>query len=282
MKKLILIFLPIALLVLFACQKEYSMETGLNTGVFATGTLKADALQNCLPITVNGTYTENVALTSANTVTVQVDVLTSGKYYIATDTVNGYWFVDSGFFDGTGLQTITLKGGGKPILPKTDDFSISFLNDFCDFSITVAAGAGGSADPNDADTAWSFTEGSKSYHGHIDTAYIDNTTGTNILVIEGLPATNDTLFSAGLVLGSGTTPSGSYSTTNGTAQFDFLNSSSSTIYKSHQLDGSNLTFTITSYDTTTKILIGTFTGTVLDSGGATKTITLGKLKIRVS
>ncbi len=136
------------------CQKEYSLETG-TSGAAAKGTLK-DAAGNCQPFSSNGVYLRDSVLTDSNYVLVQVNIKTPGTYKITSDLQNGFSFRDSGYIGATGLQTIKLKGSGRPILPIATDFLISFDTTFCLFTInvgsaststavyTLTAGAGGS------------------------------------------------------------------------------------------------------------------------------------------
>src|SRR3982751_664813 len=111
MKKRFLFFYLFAALVLVnACQKEYSFESGLST---SQGSLQADVSGDCLPKTVAGAYIIGTALNGAtNYIDVEVNVTTTGTYTIYTDTVNGMYFRASGTFPGTGLITVRLKGNG--------------------------------------------------------------------------------------------------------------------------------------------------------------------------
>lgn len=276
MKRLIFLLIPVCLFIFLGCQKETSFELGLNTP--ASGTLK-DTLGDCDSMSVNGTYTEGQALTNTNTVVVAVNVTVPGTYRIATDTSNGFSFIDSGFFATTGTYLVTLKGSGTPILPVTTDFTVTFGSSFCDFSVTVAPGTP-VGNPNAADTAWMFNEGGMHFQGHVDSAVVRTSGGIPYLRIYGKPATNDsTVF---IQLQQTTpVPTGSYSTTSGMALFEFKTGAGATVYESKQGDGSNLTFTITNYNTSTKVLDATFSGTAKDGAAGTKTITAGKLKVQV-
>lgn len=116
-----------------ACQKETSVEKGgFNSP--ADGEL-IDSLGFCKNITVSGTYQVDTPLNSSNYVTVNVNFTTAGKYKIYSDTVNGMWFLDSGFVVSAGQNAIKLKGKGTPILNKQSDFSVFFGNNMCTFSI---------------------------------------------------------------------------------------------------------------------------------------------------
>src|SRR6516225_10773844 len=99
-------------LVLFSCQKEYSVDT--YSGVNAQGSLW-DSTGACLPETVHGTFYDGIT-PGADTayVEVQVNVSQAGTYSITSDLQNGFQFFDSGFFSNTGLNVIHLKPIGIP------------------------------------------------------------------------------------------------------------------------------------------------------------------------
>lgn len=129
------------ILAFMGCQKEFSIENGAFGGV-AQGEL-VDSLGYCKNITVQGTYKVDTPLTTSNYVTVNVNFTSAGKYKIYTDTVNGMWFLDSGFVVSAGQTAVKLKGKGTPILAKQSDFAVFFGNNLCSFSITPTSGTGG-------------------------------------------------------------------------------------------------------------------------------------------
>ena len=133
-KGLILILSTIS--ILSSCQKELSVETGATFGGLAVGSIK-DSSGNCLPISVVGTYKADLTLTDSNYVFVQVRVTTPGNYKIISDSMNGYFFRDSGFFSSTGLQTIKLKAIGKPAAAIQSFFTIGYGIGFCSFTVAV-------------------------------------------------------------------------------------------------------------------------------------------------
>lgn len=276
MKRLILIAIPICLFTILACQKEYSTETGTNST--SVGTLK-DSLGDCQPININGSYTENQTLTTTNYVDVTVTASAAGKYRIRTDTTNGFWFIDSGFFASPGSYVVRLKGGGKPILPTASPFTVSYGTSFCDFSINVGASSG-SGTLNSADTAWMFDEGTFHFHGHVDSALVKTSSVPVYLNIYGKTPTSDTTFYVQLLLSS-TTPTGTYSTSAGTAVFEFKTPAGNTIYDGRQMNSTDLVFTVNNFNTTTRVLDATFAGTVKDGSSLNKNVTLGKLKVQV-
>jgi hypothetical protein len=126
----------VALTIVFlfqACSKEYCYETGKGYSGVAIGTLQ-DSTVNCQNVFVNGNYTVD-RLNDSNYIVVTVNIISPGKYYIYTDTANGFWFADSSIVLSTGTQNIKLKGYGKPILPVDANFVITFGSSACQFTI---------------------------------------------------------------------------------------------------------------------------------------------------
>jgi hypothetical protein len=149
-----------------ACKKEMSIENGGFSGT-AQGEL-VDSLGNCKSSTVMGDYKVDTALvTTSNYALINVNFTAQGKYKIYTDTVNGMWFLDSGFAISTGAIVIKLKGYGKPILPKTTAFTIYFNNNVCTFEVSVngsavssgggsGSGSGGDYFPTTVGSSWTY------------------------------------------------------------------------------------------------------------------------------
>ena len=125
---------------LLACQKELSTENGGFAGT-AQGTL-TDSLGNCKSITINGNYAVDSTLGDNNYLLVNVNFTTQGKYYILSDTVNGIWFLDSGYVLNTGQALVKIRGKGKPLLAKSVDFTLSFNGNVCGFSVVTTTGSG--------------------------------------------------------------------------------------------------------------------------------------------
>ena len=109
----------------------------------ALGSL-VDSLGNCKQITVSGTYKVDVPLTTSNNLGANVNFIKTGKYKISSDTVNGMWFQDSGFVLNTGAVKVSVKGYGKPLLPKTSVFTLRFNGTSCSFLVTASGSGGGS------------------------------------------------------------------------------------------------------------------------------------------
>ncbi|MEO7524431.1 MAG: carboxypeptidase-like regulatory domain-containing protein [Ferruginibacter sp.] len=99
------------------------MSNGIAGCVFDITTLPTPAAAyTCTNYTVNGTYISGTALSGQNTVTLMVDVYTTGYYNVATNSTNGISFVASGVFSQTGLQPMVFNGSGTPTVAGTYTF----------------------------------------------------------------------------------------------------------------------------------------------------------------
>lgn len=112
---------------------------------------------NCGTASVQGTYTEGVALGAGNTVNISVNVTAVGGYTI-TGTINGMTFSHSGSFTTTGAQTITLAGTGTPTAAGTFNVPINSGSTPCTFPVTVAPGTPAASDyfPRTVASNWSY------------------------------------------------------------------------------------------------------------------------------
>jgi len=138
-----LVLLVASMIVFISCQKEASFERGNSSA--SVGSLSVNGSGNCLGAVVGGTYYKDTTIKASNYADISVQVDTAGTYAISSDTVNGYFFKGSGTFNNTGTQVIRLAGGGKPLAPGTNIFTVSYNGTFCEFSVTVTAPAGGSS-----------------------------------------------------------------------------------------------------------------------------------------
>ena len=154
-----LINLLIITVLMASCEKEFSLENG-GFSMIARGTL-LDSLGNCKQIGVKGNYKVDVTLTSTNFIQANVNFITTGKYLIQSDTVNGIWFRDSGFVLNTGALKVNIKGFGKPLLAKTSVFTLQFNGTFCTFPVTTtgsgnAGGGGNDYFPTTEASNWTY------------------------------------------------------------------------------------------------------------------------------
>lgn len=95
---------------------------------------------SCITSNAVGTYTQGVALTSANKIDIQVNVTTVGTWNIATTSVAGFLFAGAGNFTTTGVQTITLTAAGTPTASGAQIFPVTAGTSSCSFTVTVAPG----------------------------------------------------------------------------------------------------------------------------------------------
>ncbi|HEV3251093.1 MAG TPA: hypothetical protein VGZ71_09095 [Puia sp.] len=261
-----------------SCTKEFSSENGkvilpANGAVFS---LK-NSSGNCEFSLVHGTYFAGVAAKDSNFLELAVIVTTVGSYRLSSDTQNGFFFSDSGTFSNTGLNRIILKAGGTPILPLNTTFTIKGTDSSstaCTFTVNVI-------DNN----TWQFSQGMSFYHGFVDTAYTFDTTiasvSFTILNLVGTVPTGDSLFTIGLAFpGTGNISPGTYSSLN-LAQFAFLDPNSNFIFEADPTTTTVETkVTIISYDATTKILVGEFSG-FAKAGSGSVSISGGKFNARL-
>jgi hypothetical protein len=148
--RLLLPFLSLGI-ILTACQKDYSAESGT-----AKGNIVKDAAGDCMPITVNGAFVKDVVLAAGtNYADVQVNIIQLGTYNIKSDTVNGYFFSATGYAAIEGLTTVRLIAIGKPIAAGPDLLTLKFDGSTCIISNTVTATGGGGG----GGTAATFTLG---------------------------------------------------------------------------------------------------------------------------
>lgn len=107
----------------------FQITTTLVTVPVAVGTL------DCATATPAGVYTQSIALTSGNTVTIPVNVTTAGTYSINTTSTNGVTFSGSGNL-ASGAQTIVLTGTGTPVNAGAISIPVSLGTSNCSFPIT--------------------------------------------------------------------------------------------------------------------------------------------------
>jgi hypothetical protein len=127
--KTILLLITVALFCQ-SCQRELFFD-----GI-STGRLKKDGTGNCLPIKVSGIYNIDSAFTNTNFIEVQVEIFTAGTYDIVSDTINGYYFHQTGKVD-KGTSTIHLVASGKPIATGNNCFTITYGSSTCNVCIKI-------------------------------------------------------------------------------------------------------------------------------------------------
>jgi hypothetical protein len=126
----------------FVFNPELPLSCAFNVEVTGQQVLKADytlagAPNSCSNIQVLGDYQKDRSLTSSNTVTVNVDVISPGDYMIHTDTLDGISFSASGHFTQVGPQQVILTGTGTPVNPQNLRFTTIGNGSACSFPLTV-------------------------------------------------------------------------------------------------------------------------------------------------
>ncbi len=127
-----------------AGSSDFSVTAGTSTCTFSVPVIApaaftlAGAPGSCTPATVAGTYENGTALSTANTITIDVDVTGIGGYSLSTNTVNGMTFSASGNFTTTGPQNIVLTGTGTPAASGTFTFTPQAVASGCTFDVVVA------------------------------------------------------------------------------------------------------------------------------------------------
>ena len=181
-------------------------ETGCTFGIVFTpggsGTVAVGTL-NCATATPAGTYTQGIALTSSNTVSIPVTVTTAGTYSITTTATNGVTFTGAGTL-ALGAQTIVLTGSGLPVNSGAVSFPVSLGTSNCNFSITFLPGtppAVGTLDCTGATTAGTYTQGTALTSSNTITIPVNVTTAGPYSITT--TATNGVTFSGTGTLAAG-------------------------------------------------------------------------------
>lgn len=225
---------------------------------------------DCASAVVNGVYEARKELDATNTVDLTVNVATPGLYSI-TAGENGMTFSGSGSFTTAGPgQTITLTGTGTPEANGDFDMQIAVA---CAFQVTVdpaIIGTGGT---------WKFTSGATTYEGNTFDAEVVTDNNITYLVVTGL--SNSATGAIGLTMGvngGSAITTGLYSGSVITGKFAGFTYSGSAVWIAGAGTGASVNITLTTYNTTTGLVEGTFSGNAKDVSGAIVPITGGTFK----
>jgi hypothetical protein len=240
---------------------------------------------DCMKAVPAGTYTKGTALTSANKVTIDVNVSAIGTYSVSTATVNGIKFSGAGAFSATGIQTITLTGSGTPTNAGLDTIPITAGSTSCSFQITVN-NSGTLPPPVTGTYFWKFSVGATTYQGTVDITdaiIMDTTVGAftfKTFYFEATDSADDNAMSLTLADASGGINANENYTSppSGTNSVYFAWEDS--IGDLYETSTSPFTAKVTSHNTTTKVIKGTFSGTAKNIlNTTTKTITGGVFEV---
>ena len=221
---------------------------------------------NCTGATISGRYVADTALTSANTVTITVDVKVAGPYGIATNTVNGISFSQAGTFNATGPQVVVLTGTGTPVDTVIANFIVKALDgsgDSCIFSVATVQGV----PPHYYLTCLFYGV----YRNFSDSAYATNSdlvgsSGAAGLYVRGLDTIVNSTSKIELGVNSaGSVGPGTYTDTSfNKAYFNYLDSPGQT-WSVNSSNGPSFTIVLTGVSANN--VQGTFSGTIKDQQG---------------
>lgn len=231
----------------------------------------------CMDAEVSGEYVKDVATNSSHFTTIYVNVITPGTYSVSTVISNGISFSGSGVLSSTGPQTITLYASGTPLSATgTTNIPVSASGSTCSFPINVLEEAS-------ANFAWTLTSGGTTYSGTTLEAYSDNSSGMDFLVIDGEDTNGDNVITIALANATGAIGTGTYSGISATGRFNlfFFTSDGVSAWTGMPGTGSNLPVVVTEYNTTNKMIAGTFSGKVLDDDNNEITITAGSFRAKL-
>lgn len=275
--------------IFFSCSKEESLETNaLPAGNQASGSLK-DSSGDCLPIIVKGTYYNGVVTRDTNYVQITVNATTTGSYNIQTGLQNGFQFAGTGVFNTTGIQTINLKASGTPSQIVPTDFTVTFDNSACSFTVNVldstGRGLGGITDTSGiALNQWQFVANGHTYSGNIGTALLTNLIGANLTLVGTMASGSiDTVFGLTVQFPGATLDTGAYATSDAGTNFSLtLVQSGNIIYAANATSVPPvINIHISSYVSSSKTVTGTFSGQAYDFSGHDLAITNGKFKAQL-
>jgi hypothetical protein len=189
-----------------------------------------------------------------------------------------------------------LKASGTPSQIQSTTFTVTFDSTACTFNVNVqdstghsSSGSGGSTDTSSiALGKWQFVANGHTYTGNISSASFVNVIGAS-LAITGTMASNsvDTAFGLTVEFSASTLDTGTYTTSGAGTNFSLQKvQSGNIIFAANATSSEIVNIDITSYNATTKIVTGTFSGVAYYFDGVNVTdnvpITNGKFKATVN
>lgn len=228
---------------------------------------------NCSTATLNGTYESGTAMTSSNTVVLNVNVTTAGSWSLTSTATNGITFSGNGTFTNNGAQTITLTASGTPAASGSFNIPVNNGTSNCTFPVSFSTAA---------IVDWKLTIGSTTYQGVVSNAQLQVVGGLfATFSFAGTNANSETLVFSIVDLAGGINANETYSSNNTTGNSSgfIFNISGGEIYTADNSSTNvNMIFKVTSHSTATKTIQGTFSGTSLTSSNAVATVTNGQFK----
>ncbi len=229
----------------------------------------------CLDAVVAGEYVKDQATNSSHFVNLKVNVTTAGSYDITTVISNGMRFSGSGVLS-TGAQEITLFASGTPLVIGTTNVPVNTGSSGCSFSFEVKA----TAEPGNS-FGWEFVSGGITYKGTVEDVEVNFQSGIGSLAFNGIDEDNDR-YMGFVITSNGVLSPGEYKpelTGNrmlGVFGFETIDDEWG---GGVAITGATLSVVLTEYNAATKIVAGTFSGTLKSIGdGSFITVTNGKFR----
>ncbi|TCZ74753.1 hypothetical protein [Flaviaesturariibacter aridisoli] len=126
----------IFLLLLSACRREESLETG-----YTSAYSLQDTFGICYTSNVVGAYRAGQVLGDSSYLELSLFVNVPGRYSINTDLQNGFSFTGTGTFNDTGMTTIRIPARGTPVQEGVTTLRLVQDSSYCEINVTVL-GAG--------------------------------------------------------------------------------------------------------------------------------------------
>ncbi|RYY55661.1 MAG: hypothetical protein EOO09_09695 [Chitinophagaceae bacterium] len=231
----------------------------------------------CNSAYIDGSYDVGVALDGSNYIDLGINVLGPGAYFI-TGSAGGMTFTDVGEFLVPGPRTVRLLASGTPTTEGENLIPISGGTFPCDVTVSVNPAAAGSG-------SWAFTQGSLSFNGVLADLTLDGASAppATILEFNGDNGDGDYFFFTILDIAGGIQANETYTTTanqtaSNTAFFRFESGIDATTYEAGPISAPPiplLTITVTSHNTTTRTIQGTFSGKARDENDVVRDLTGG-------
>ncbi len=229
----------------------------------------------CLDAVVEGEYVKDQATNSSHFVKLKVNVTTAGSYAITTVISNGLNFSGSGTL-ATGAQEITLYASGTPLVIGNTNVPVNASGSGCSFSFEVKA----TGEPSNS-FGWEFVSGGITYKGAVEDAEVLFEVGIGSLSFNGIDEDNDR-YMGFVITSNGPLTPGEYkpeltgARMLGVFGFETMDDEWA---GGIAITGSTLSVVLTEYNATTKVVAGTFSGTLKSiTDGSFITVTNGKFR----
>jgi hypothetical protein len=257
--------------------QNFTVTFGTSTCTFTVNVTAGGAFNpDCTSAFVNGVYQAGTPLNAFNTVDIDIDVTALGPFTISTTATNGMTFSLTGTFTVLGVQPITLVGSGTPTAAGTFPIPMPGTTP-CTFPVTCSAAPV---------ISWSLKVGTTTYQGSTFSAALTSSPPFTTFDFEGDNAAMDDIIFQFVDLTGGINTNENYDTrsqglTNIGFDFEFYDGAGTLALLADPFDLSvGIIFKVTSHNTVTKTITGTFSGTAFDSISSTiKTVSNGTFTI---